>query len=86
MRMGTQPDKPTKRPRSRETTAALPGETPELPPPLQMVPRIRCTRCGTTKVGRVGQYLAFVYYACKGNPLCVDKETGKAFRFKVLKT
>ena len=86
MRMVKRPDKPTQPP-SRETTAAVPGETPELPPPLQRIPRVRCTRCGTLRVGRVGQYpgTSIVYYACEGFPLCVDKETGKAFRFKIQK-
>lgn len=85
MRMVKQPDK---RPASRETTAAVPGEVPELPSPLQRIPRVRCSRCGTLRVGRVGAYPGtnFVYYECKGEPLCVDRETGKAFRFKIQKT
>lgn len=83
MHMVKRSDKP--QPPSRETTAALPGETPELPPPLQQIPRVRCTQCGTTEVGRVGQYGAFVYYDCGGKPLCVDRDTGKALRFKIQK-
>lgn len=73
-------------PPSRETTAALPGESPEIPPPLQRIPRVRCARCGSTDVGRVGAHGSFVYYACRGEPLCVDRETHKAFRFKIQKT
>ena len=80
-----------KRPKpKRATAAAQKGDTSEeeLPevPALQIIPLIRCPRCRVRKVLRVGAWESWRYYRCNGVPLCVDKETGRAFRFKVLKT